>query len=606
MERHVSADNGRSGCGVDRRLAGPVTRGRPVRITSDGLPVTAFEGESVAAALLAAGQPRLRVTAARGEPRGVFCGIGACFDCATTIDGTRNTRACQTPVRDGMSVQTQRGEGEWPGPGPSHEPDPPAVPRTVSWPVVVVGGGPAGIAAALEAARAGLRCAVIDEAPRLGGQIFRQPPPDFRVGDERALGKPHRRGNLLRAEFDEVADRIEVYSQTSVLSVSEGPELLCSSPTGAIRIIADQLILATGAYDRSVPFPGWTLPGVLTPGGAQTLVKTMRIRPGDRAVVAGTGPLLLAAANQLHEAGVRVLAVLEAGRPPLRPGAVAGAWREPSLIADAWEYWRGLRRAGIPYRFNHTVFQAHGEEQVRGVTYGPVRSTDWRPILERSETLDCDLLVVGFGFVPNTELSDLAGCRHRYEAELGGWVPERDPLMRTSLPNVFAVGDGAGVAGSLVAVAQGRVAGITVAEQHGAISAAEAARRRRRPLRKLRALDGVRKFLDGMSRIRPGLTALATPRTLLCRCEEVELAQVRSAMSQGAKDLQAVKLLTRLGMGPCQGRVCAPAATDALCAALECSPHQVGRINPRPPVRPVTLGALATPTSGTAGDPVAG
>jgi NADPH-dependent 2,4-dienoyl-CoA reductase/sulfur reductase-like enzyme len=316
-------------------------------------------------------------------------------------------------------------------------------------------------------------------------------------------------------------------------------------------------------------------------------------------VVAGTGPLLLAIANQLHEAGVRVLAVLEAGRPPLRWRALARAWRAPSLIVDAWRYWKGLRRAGIPLRFNHTVFQAHGDNRVRRVTYGPVRRKDWRPVPERGETVDCDLLVAGFGFVPNTELSNLAGCRHDYDSGLGGWFPERDALMRTSVSNVYAAGDGAGVAGSLVAEAQGRIAGISAAEHHGAISTAEAARRLRRPLRKLRALRGARELLESMSRIRSGLTTLAAPATLLCRCEEVNLEQVRSAISQGAKDLQAVKLLTRLGMGPCQGRVCAPGATDALCAALGRTPHDVGRINPRPPVKPVTLATLATLGSGT-------
>jgi thioredoxin reductase len=145
----------------------------------------------------------------------------------------------------------------------------------------VIGGGPAGLAAAVEAARAGVRCALIDEGAGLGGQIFRQLPAEFAVRDEQALGRTYRRGKRLRAEFDEVAGRIHVYSRTSVIDVSDGPELLCSSPTGAMRIAAEQLILAAGAYDRSIPFPGWTLPGVLTPGGAQTMVKTMRIRPAN-------------------------------------------------------------------------------------------------------------------------------------------------------------------------------------------------------------------------------------------------------------------------------------------------------------------------------------
>ena len=322
----------------------------------------------------------------------------------------------------------------------------------------------------------------------------------------------------------------------------------------------------------------------------------MRVRPGERALVAGTGPLLMVVAGQLHRAGVRVVGVLEAGGSAFTAGMLGRAWRQPGLLADGARYRLELARAGIPVRYHHTVFEANGDRELRGVTYGPVDPTDWRPVRQRQRHVDADLLVVGFGFVPNVELCELAGCATAYRHRLGGWVPVRDATMQTTVPGVFAAGDGAGVAGALVAVEEGRVAGVTAAEQAGAITATEADRRRRAPLRRLRALAAVRDGLDELSYPRPGLGELATDRTLLCRCEEVTRAEVQAAIREGAGDLSAVKLLTRLGMGACQGRNCGPST-----AAMVCSdPGSAGRINPRPPVKPVVLGAFARQQGGTA------
>lgn len=464
-----------------------------------------------------------------------------------------------------------------------------------SKPLVIIGAGPAGLGAAIEASRAGLACTIVDEATHLGGQIYRQPPKSFEVEDPHALGRDYARGEALRAEFAKAADKVEVLSETSVVGIwGDGRDLLCASGDRTTALRTDRLVIAAGAYDRPVPFPGWTLPGVMTAGGAQTLVKTMRVRPGRRALVAGTGPLLLVVASQLHKVGVEVVAVLEAGKPSWSPAQLPKVWGEWGLVRDALDYWWTLRRAGIPLLFNHTVFAAHGEQEVEAASYGPVDPGTWRPHLAEATRVEVDLVVAGFGFVPNTELTECAGCRHDYANELGGWIPLRDVCMQTTVRGVFAVGDGAGVAGSLVALEEGRIAGITAAEQAGAIDAPEAVRRREGPNARLRSLARVRGILDDISRIRPGLNELATPETLVCRCEEVSLVEVRGAVDQGARDLQAVKLLTRLGMGPCQGRNCAPSTATLLCGALGCHPADVGRIHPRPPVKPVTLGALAT------------
>lgn len=459
-------------------------------------------------------------------------------------------------------------------------------------PLLVIGGGPAGMAAAIEAARAGLACTLLDEGPRLGGQIYRQPPYGFRVDDARALGRDYARGEALLSEFAAVGERIQVRPSTGVVGIW-GRDVAWVTGETSGTMTTERMVIATGAYDRPVPFPGWTLPGVLTAGGAQGLVKTMHVRPGRRALVVGTGPLLLVVANQLQKSGIEVLAVLEAGRPSWTARAFAKVWRETRLLKDAWDYWRGMRRAGISLRFNHTVFEAHGEREVEAITYGPVDPETWSPNRDRAEKVDADLLVVGFGFVPNTELTELAGCRHEYVHDVGGWVPVRTTSMETTEPGIFAAGDGAGVAGALVAVEEGRIAGVTAAEQAGLLGSVEADRRRAPSIERLQSLSRVRKVLDDISRIRPGLTELATRETLACRCEEVSIAEVGAAVEQGARDLQAVKLLTRLGMGPCQGRNCGPSMALHLAHTAGCNPRDTGRINPRPPVKPVTVGALA-------------
>lgn len=459
-------------------------------------------------------------------------------------------------------------------------------------PLVVVGGGPAGMAAALEAARTGLPCTLIDEAPQLGGQIYRRPPTPFDVPDAQAFGPDFVRGEQLREEVAKVADHVDVRSGTVVLGIWRGRTVLWASGDTARLLHANRLILAPGAYDRPVPFPGWTLPGVMTAGGVQVLLKTMRVRPGRRALVAGTGPLILSVASRLQAIGLDVVAVLEAGAPWSPEGWVQ-AWGEWDFITSTEKAWQALRHAEIPLLFHHTIFEAHGHGQVEAASYGPVDPVSWKPRKEQARTVEVDLVVVGFGFVPNTELTVLAGCQHQYVQKLGGWIPVRDPLMQTTVPGVFVVGDGAGVRGAAAAIEEGRVAGITAAEQAGAMTRREADLRREAPVGRLRELTPILEVLHESSWVRPGLLELAGPDTLLCRCEEVTRAEVQAAIEEGARDLQAVKLLTRLGMGPCQGRQCAPSTGMYVCEATRRPPEQVGRINPRPPVKPVTLGALA-------------
>jgi NADPH-dependent 2,4-dienoyl-CoA reductase/sulfur reductase-like enzyme len=457
--------------------------------------------------------------------------------------------------------------------------------------LVIVGAGPAGLAAAIAAAEAGLDPLVIDENPRVGGQIYLQPPPGL-VAASAPKGAAARHGVDLFRRLQDLRDRITLLCETTVWAVFSPRRLALRGREGAQTIDADQVILAPGAYEYVPPFPGWTLPGVMTPGGAQLLAKTMGIRPGKRVVVAGTGPFLLVVAEQLHRTGVEVVAVVEATTRRAAVAALPRLLAQPGLLWEGLGYLSGLRRAGIPLLRGHVVVEARGKEEVEEVVVAPCDG-DWTPDRSRARTLLADTLCVGYGFVPRTQLAQLAGCAMRFVDELGGWIPVVDDNLQTGVPGIAVAGDGGGVAGALVAHVEGTLAGLAAAHRLGALDTAAFARARKPIDRRLRRLRRFRSGLDALSRIRPGLSALATPETIVCRCEELTRAEVEKAVGFGGTDLRTLKVMTRLGMGPCQGCMCWPATARWLAARTGKSEADIGPLSVRPPLSPVCLGELA-------------
>ncbi len=458
--------------------------------------------------------------------------------------------------------------------------------------MVILGAGPGGLAAAVEAARAGLSVTILDENPKPGGQIFRQFQDGFQVTNPGMLGHDYGRGRKLLSEFAAVRDRIELLDNALVWALSEGKELAFYRGDASYSVRYKKMIIAAGAYDRPVPFPGWTLPGVFTAGGAQSLVKTQRVLPGENVLLAGTGPLQLALANQITEAGGRVVAIAEAGRIENWLALIRRALGQWQLIGDAVHYLYGVRKAGIPLWRRHIIVEARGQGQVEEAVVAEV-DKNWRPKPGTYRTLKVDTLCVGYGFVPSVELTRLAECEHRYEPLLGGWIPVRNNHMETTVPDVYAVGDCTGIAGSLVAIEEGRIAGLAAARSLGYLPSGEA-RKRMVPSRvRLAGLQRLREVLDGISVPRPGLYELAKQDTLVCRCEEITLGEVKTALSDGATDMKEVKRMTRMGMGNCQGRMCGPAMQEIMAREKGLSPDSIGYLNPRPPVRPIPLGVLA-------------
>lgn len=447
------------------------------------------------------------------------------------------------------------------------------------------------MSAAIAAAEHGVPSTVVDEGADLGGQIYRRP-----CGAAGAP-PPHPRGEALRARVAALGERIEVRRSEVAWGIFPGPTVAVTGEGRTDLLEPRALVLAPGAHEFVPPFPGWTLPGVMTPGAAQILVKTAGVAPGERVLVAGTGPFLLAVACQVLEAGARVVAVLEASRRFPWWTLPLHGWRTPRLLAEGLGYLRTLSRARAPVRYGRIVVAAEGDDRVRTVAHAPVDG-EWRPDRNRLEREEADALLVGFGFVPRSQLAQMAGCRLAHRPSAGGWVPERDREMASSVPGVFAAGDGAGVAGALVAAAEGRIAGLAAAARLGALDAAALDREARPSREEIRRIAPMRRALDRISALRPGLEALADGDTLVCRCEEVTGGELRAAIRAGCTGYRSAKVATRVGMGACQGRLCWPSAARLVAAATGRTLEEIGPASARPPERPVTLGDLAGDPAG--------
>jgi len=448
---------------------------------------------------------------------------------------------------------------------------------------LVIGAGPAGMAAAATAARLGLSTLVLDEQPAPGGQIYRAVERADRSASS-VSAADWQRGSALAAEFRASGAGYE--PGTQVWQLERDRKVYVSDGVAAHCIAASRVLIATGAMERPVPIPGWTLPGVMTVGAGQILYKTSGWRPGDDTWIAGSGALLWLYAAQALEAGGWIAGILDTtqSRNYLRALRYsAGALRNRAYLSRGLDLKRRVRDAGVPVVNDVTEVEAKGDGQLASVRYCTRGQWHERP---------ASMLLLHHGVVPNAHASLSLGATHRWIPLQRCFAPVVDAWGRTSVEGYAAAGDCAGIVGAEASAIQGRLAALEAARASGTIS--ESTRDRE--------AVALRSELDQYLPIRPFIDRLFAPRdnflapaddVLVCRCESITARQIRSAVRLGCLGPNQMKAFTRCGMGPCQGRMCGLTATEVIARARGVDAAEIGVFNVRPPLKALSLGELA-------------
>lgn len=536
--------------------------------TFDGQAVAIRPGQSLAAALTEAGLRPLRQTA-KGATRGIFCGMGICQDCLVTVDGAPNRRACMTPAHKGMRVQTQVA---FPDLGQVAVPPEPEPARVLRPDVLVVGGGAGGLTAALAARRAGAKVVLVDERKVPGGQYFKQSaeaaPMDAQQAD----------GAALLAEVR--ASGVELLGEVEIWGAFDGLVFLGQQRGAALVARPRAAIIATGAYERPEIRPGWTLPGVMTTGAAQTLWRSYGTLPGRRVAILGSGPLNLQVGQELARGGAEVALIAERGPNPLsRPlSAALMALADPGLALKGIAMLRDLRRRGVAVHHRTRLDRIEVEGNALRVTLtGPSGAV----------SAVVDAVLMNAGFEPQNEILRLLGAASTYDPAFGHLRVDRDATCATSVPGLYAVGDCAGLGGALAAQVEGRIAGRAAAASLGFGDAHDL-------FADWRQLGRHRRFqarLWALHDVAPRLPEVPDD-TLICRCEEISAGQVRAGLSEGPGHAGTLKRATRVGMGRCQGRYCGPVAARLVAAAKGAPLDEFSYFAPRVPIKPVAISAI--------------
>lgn len=455
-----------------------------------------------------------------------------------------------------------------------------ATPKRDSYDVVVIGAGPAGLAASATIAEAGLSVLLLDENAGPGGQVWRAIA-STPVTERSHLGADYWAGTNL---VDEVrSSGAEIIQRATVWSLDRNLEVGVSIGGASSFVKARRVILATGALERPFPIPGWTLPGVMTAGAAQTMLKSSGLVPDGKTVIAGQGPLLWLLAAQILRLGGRIDSILDTTerRNYLSALPHAFAFLTSRYFAKGLAMMREVR-AKVPVVTGVSELAAAGDGRLATVTYAAG---------SRRETIAAELLLLHQGVVPNVNLAMAAGIEHRWDDRQLCWSPVLDHDGNTSVEGIAIAGDGAGIGGAEAAVIRGHIAARAAVE-----ALAPAAAGKLVPMATLRASQAKaergRAFLDTLFRPAPQFR-IPSGDTIVCRCEEVTAKDILDAVGIGATGPNQLKAYRRTGMGPCQGRLCGLTVTELMAQARGKTPQEIGYYRLRAPVKPITLAELA-------------
>lgn len=460
---------------------------------------------------------------------------------------------------------------------------------------VIIGAGPAGIRAAQTLVRHGLRPIVLDEAARWGGQIYRQQPENFQRSSKQLYGFDARNADTLSEIFTSLLGKIDYRPETTVWNAEKGRlDLLTNGASSSLPWTS--LIVATGATDRILPFPGWTLPGIYTMGASQIALKYQACAIGSNIVLAGTGPLLYLVAYQYVKAGANVQAVLDTSPLTAQIRALPGLLNQPRQLARGLYYVGWLLARGIKLRRGIRIVRAKGKTHAIPEQEDRIAELVIQGCRGRLETLACDALGFGYALRSETQIADILSCDFRFDPLQRGYLPLKDGAGRSSVDGVYLAGDGAGIMGAEAAELSGERSALALLVDRGVCRSDD-----RLIQQRIETLD---KHLAKISHFRAGLEqAFPCPddwikqlddETIVCRCEEITFGQIRETIAEcGIEEVNRLKAMSRAGMGRCQGRMCAQASAEILAHFSGQTFSEVGRLRGQPPIKPVPVHAVA-------------
>lgn len=444
--------------------------------------------------------------------------------------------------------------------------------------VVIVGAGPAGITAARTLLDHGVTPVLVDESLRGGGQIYRRQPANFQRSAKQLYGFEAGKATALHRTMDELAARIDYRPETLVWNAENGRlDMLNNGHAESIEYT--QIIVATGATDRILPVPGWTLPGVYSLGAAQIALKYQGCAIGERVAFCGSGPLLYLVAYQYAKAGAKVVAVLDSAPFSAQCRALPALLGQPATLAKGLYYRAWLTAHGIPVHQGATLSHINGEQRVTGIHWD-------------QQEIACDAVAFAHALRSETQLADLLGCEFAWNALNRAWLPQRDAAGRSSVAGVYLAGDGAGIMGADAAQMAGERAALALLEDSGV-----AIDHRRGPVLE-QQLAGIQRFRHGLETAFPfpeNWAAEAPDELILCRCEEISVGEVRAVVDEGHWEVNRVKAHCRVGMGRCQGRMCGLAAAEIVAQRSGREIENVGRLRGQAPIKPLPFGVEVQP-----------
>lgn len=445
-------------------------------------------------------------------------------------------------------------------------------------PIVIVGAGPAGISAARTLLDHGITPCLVDESLRGGGQIYRRQPANFQRSAKQLYGFEAGKAEAVHRTLDELAPLVDYRPQTLVWNAEDG-RLDMLSNGHAMSVEYTQLIVATGATDRILPVPGWTLPGVYSLGAAQIALKYQGCAIGERVALCGSGPLLYLVAYQYAKAGAKVVAVLDSAPFSAQCRALPALLGQPLTLLKGLYYRAWLTAHGIPVHQGVSLTQIDGEQRVSSIRWG-------------NQKLDCDAVAFAHALRSETQLADLLGCEFEWNALNRAWLPQRDSAGRSSVNGVYLAGDGAGIMGADAAQMAGERAALALLQDTGiAVDPRRAAVLEQQ-------LAGIQRFRHGLETAFPfpaQWAAQAPDNLILCRCEEVSVGDVRAVVDEGHWEINRVKAHCRVGMGRCQGRMCGLAAAEIVAERSGRGIENVGRLRGQAPIKPLPFGVQVQP-----------